>query len=299
MTMPNFLLIGAAKSGTTSLYHYLRQHPEVYMSPVKEPLFFAFVGKEGLDAEDAGAQDAPITSLERYQALFVGVVDEKAIGEASTGYFHSSRAAENIRRYIPGAKLVAVLRDPVERAYSTYLMAVRAGIEPLDVAEALQASIRDPHVPITERFARRYLRVGFYYTHLMRYYDRFPPEQIRVYLYEDFQSDPIGLMQGIFEFLGVDSAFVPDTSLRHNISLAPKSKAWHQFLTGSNVVKKALKPFVPARLRENLVRGLKARNLGAPPVMPEELRREYVELYREEINDLASLLQRDLSRWLE
>ena len=132
--MPNPLLIGAAKSGTTSLYHYLQQHAEIYTSPIKEPLVFAFVGHEGLDVENTKAQDAPITSLKDYQALFAEVVDEKAIGEASTGYFHSSRAAENIRRLIPDVKLIAVLRDPIERAYSTYLMAVRAGIEPLDVA---------------------------------------------------------------------------------------------------------------------------------------------------------------------
>jgi hypothetical protein len=297
--MPNFLLVGAAKSGTTSLYHYLQQHPEIYMSPIKEPLFFAFVGREGLDIESTKTQDVPITRLKDYQALFADVVDEKAIGEASTGYFHSSRAAENIRRHIPDVKLIAVLRDPVERAYSTYLMAVRAGIESLDVAEAFQASVRDPHVPLTGRFERRYLRVGFYYTHLKRYYDRFSPEQIRVSLYEDFKSDPVGLMKGIFEFLDVDRAFVPDTSQRHNISLAPRNRAWHRFLTESNIIKKALKPFIPSGWRENLVQSLKDRNLGTPPEMPAELRHECIELYREEINNLEVLLQRDLSHWLE
>ena len=101
MTMPNFLIIGAMKSGTTTLYDSLNAHPQIYMSRLKEPHFFSY----------DGTQNFPITNLEDYQALFRGVSNETLIGEASTTYLFNSKAPERIRHYIPQAKLIAILRD--------------------------------------------------------------------------------------------------------------------------------------------------------------------------------------------
>ena len=134
MNMPTFLIIGAMKAGTTSLYHYVGQHPQIYMSPVKEPQFFTFEN-EALDFHGPG--DWHIThqivkDLENYRKLFQGVTEERAIGEASTVYLYSSRTAERIHSYIPDAKLIAILRDPVERAYSNYVQAIHSDREPLD-----------------------------------------------------------------------------------------------------------------------------------------------------------------------
>ncbi len=127
MPTPNFFVIGAARSGTTSLYHYLKQHPQIYISPVKEPRFFAFKGvADNLDSyyEPSGSDivKESITSFEAYCALFQGVSCEKAIGEASPLYLWSSKACENIHQTIPDAKLIAILRDPVERAFSHFLL---------------------------------------------------------------------------------------------------------------------------------------------------------------------------------
>ena len=130
MTMPNFLIIGANKGGTTSLYNYLNQHPEIFMSPVKEPMFFTTVEcnytKE--EKKSKGLSDAA-TTIEDYQKLFRGVENEKAIGEASTAYLANPRCAKVIKKYVTDMKLISVLRHPVDRAYSNHKMYVRRGLE--------------------------------------------------------------------------------------------------------------------------------------------------------------------------
>src|SRR5580765_3646808 len=121
MTLPNFLIIGAGKSGTTALYEYLKQHPQVYMSPVKEPRFFAFEGESvnfgGPWGERLNPEVMAFNSIASYSALFEDVEDETAIGEASPIYLWAAKAAARIHRRVPDARLIAILRDPVERAY--------------------------------------------------------------------------------------------------------------------------------------------------------------------------------------
>jgi hypothetical protein len=293
VTLPNFLIIGAAKSGTTSLYYYLKQHPDVFMSPVKEPNFFAVKGKEpGFRNRGGYKPPGEKTTLEEYEALFAGVTDEKAIGEASPQYLRNPEAPARIRHHVPEAKLVAVLRDPAERAYSAYLMQVRNEREKRDFARALE-----------KKEAANWVQAGFYHAHLLRYYELFDREQIRVYLYEDLKEDPAGMVQDIFRFLGVDDSFVPDISLRHNAGGVRRSgalyRAVHIAVMRPNPIRQALKPLLPERLRKRLFEGLRDRVLHKAPPLPVEQRMELVELYREDILKLESLIGRDLSGWLE
>lgn len=305
MTMPNFLIIGAAKAGTTSLYLYLGQHPQVYMSSIKEPHFFALEG-EDLDFRGPGDREAlsrmvVINNVEAYRSLFEGVSGEKAVGEASAMYLHSEKAPGRIRYYVPEARLIAILRDPVERAYSSFLHMRRDGREPLsDFAQALEAEegrIRDGWAPNWH-----YKRTGYYHEQLSRYFEVFGREQIRVYLYEDLKTDPLGMLRDVYGFLGVDDAFVPDVSMRHNVSGVPKNERLHAFLLRPHPVKTALKSFFPKKLRRRLVPGslnaLRNWNLVKPP-FPEEVRRELKETYREDVLRLQDLIGRDLSSWLK
>jgi hypothetical protein len=299
-TMPNFLIIGAAKSGTTSLYHYLRQHPQIYMSPVKEPKFFALAG-EKFDYRGPGDQEDmqhhSITNIETYHALFEKAFNQSAIGEASTLYLYSPKAAAQIRRYIPEAKLIAILRHPVDRAYSNFLYMVRRGNERLrDFTLALQeeeARIRAGWMP-----SWHYRQRGFYYTQLKRYFDIFSRDQIKVYLFEDLTTHPTGLMRNIFQFLGVDNTFTPNISTKHNISGLPKNEAWHNFFIGPNPIKTAFRPFMSAGLRRRVSAKLRNQNLVKPPLSP-ETRRQLIDLYRSDILQLQELIRRDLSQWLE
>ena len=303
MTLPNFLVIGAGKAGTTSLYYYLDQHPEVYMSPIKEPKFFAleggipdYRGPGDREVWSSGTNRA-ISDPKEYESLFDGVREEKAIGEASPGYLCNARAPGRIKRCVPKARIVAVLRDPAERAYSAYLHMLRDGREKLPFAEALgeeKRRTREGWAP-----GWQYTREGFYYRNLKRYFELFERDKIRLYLYEELRADPLGLMRDAFRFLGVDEAFVPDISLRHNVSGIPKSALLVSLITRRNPLKTLLKPLLPEGLRRRISVGVQNRNLTpAPPLSPED-RARLIELYREDILRLQDLLGRDLSSWLE
>lgn len=300
MLMPNFLIIGAAKAGTTALYYYLKQHPQIYMSPVKETNFFALEG-EKLDFRGPGDREAinsfSITDLESYLLQFQGVSNEIAIGEASPLYLYSPKAPERIKFYIPNAKLIAILRNPVERAYASFLHLIRDGREFFtDFAQALQEE--KARIQNNWEHIWHYEQMGFYYTQLKRYYDIFRHSQIKVYLYEDFKTRPVSVLQDIFRFLGVDDTFSPDMYIRPNVSGIPKNKVMHTFLTKPNPIKTILKPFFPARLRQRIVTSLKNRNLVKPELSP-EIRKQLLQVYREDIMKLQDLIQRDLSKWLE
>jgi Sulfotransferase family len=302
MTMPNFLIIGAQKSGTTSLNAYLKQHPQIYMSPLKEPRFFAFEGEKPnfRGPGDQEQYESIVGDIEVYRTLFEGVSNEKAIGEASVLYLYISSAPERIRHYIPGVKVIAILRNPVERAYSAFLHLTRDRKEPLgDFALALRAEeerIRNNWGPIWH-----YKQVGFYYAQLKRYFETFEREQIKVYLYEDLNSDPIELLKDIYRFLSVEDAFVPEVSRRYNVSGIPTDEGWYSLLLRQNLAKSIVKPLLPRGLRRRvsttLLSTLKDRTLVKPP-LPTEVQQQLTKLYREDILKLQELIGRDLSQWL-
>jgi hypothetical protein len=305
MTLPNFLIIGAMKSGTTSLYYYLKQHPQIYMSSVKEPNFFAlegsnldFDGAEGKERIQRWIKRESVTNIGEYRALFRGAASALAIGEASPMYLYSPEAPYRIRYYVPEAKLITILRNPVERAYSAFLYMTRDGREPLNgFSQALQAEETRMHA--NWEWIWHYKHLGFYYTQLKRYFDVFDRAQIKVYLYEDLRADLPRVLQDIFRFLEVDEAFVPDTSLRHNVSGTPKSGFLPRLILRRNPVKTVLRPLFPRGLRQRISVGLRSRSLvEAPPLAP-EVRRELLEVYRDDVLKLENLIERDLSGWLK
>ncbi|HHP7246091.1 MAG TPA: sulfotransferase family protein [Elainellaceae cyanobacterium] len=299
MTLPNFLMIGAMKAGTTSLYRYLKQHPQIFMSPVKEPNFFALEG-EALDDPRVS-----VTDIKAYQALFNGVTDELAIGEASVRYLYSPKAAERIQHHIPDAKLIAVLRDPVERAFSAYVYQYSRGSDlSRDFGEALR--LEPERIQKNYDCWWHYQSMGFYYAQLKPYYERFDPSQIKVYLYEDVCDRLQDVVQNIFQFLGVDDQFKPDLQKRHNSTHIPKNQSIHNFLTKPHPVKEFIKPLFSQALRYKIVKGLRTRNLtrhdqSSPTsrtVISPEIRIELIEAYQDDILNLQELIQRDLSKWL-
>lgn len=307
MTMPNFLVIGAAKSGTTALYKYLGQHPEIYMSPYKEPHFFAFEG-ESLDfrgpRDRAMMRYMTVNDPDKYRALFNGATTEKAIGEASPMYLYLPGTAERIKRHIPDAKLIVVLRNPADRAYSNFLHMVRDDREQqAEFSDALD----DEERRIAENWyaSWHYKRMGFYYEQLKHYYEIFDRAQIKVYLHEDLNFDTVDTLQDVFRSLGVDDSFVPDVSVRYNESGAHKSESLkniHIYLLKPKLLKSAVKPLIPLRLRRSVISsvvgGIREKNL-VKPSCSEETRKRLIEDYREDILRLEDLIGRDLSSWLK
>jgi hypothetical protein len=298
MVMPNFLILGAAKTGTTSIYRYMKQHPDIYMSPAKEPRFFIFED-EILQFNGIGDEiETAKTTLQEYQELFAKVKGEKAIGEATTMYLWSEKAPQRIKHYIPNVRLIAILRDPVERAYSNYLHLKQAKREPFNsFSEALKQEpqrIKDNWWPFWY-----YQDQGFYYQQLQRYFDLFAKEQIKIFLYEDLTTNPLKLLQDIFNFLELDEGFKPDFSTQIRKSRpTPKNKVLHSLVSQPNSFKSLLKPLLPKKIREQIVNNINQKNLMKSQVSG-ETRQQLITEYQEDILQLQDLIQRDLSSWLK
>jgi hypothetical protein len=194
--VPEFIIGGAPRSGTTWLYHLLDKHPEVYMAkPTKpEPKFFL-------------RDDLYARGIDHYLSTwFADIGTAKIAGEKSTNYLESPTAAARMREHLPGVKLVFILRDPVERAFSNYLWSRMANLEQesFTTALALEAQ-REKDVPEKLRFARphAYFSRGLYAELLQVYYELFPREQILCLRYEDIAGDAGALACRLHEFLGV------------------------------------------------------------------------------------------------
>src|SRR5581483_5528586 len=270
------------RSGTTSLHFYLDSHPQVFMSRNKEPHFFMLDGIEyNVDRPDQGTLQDLVWTLPEYEALFAEVKDEIAIGESSTGYLPHPNAPRRIHARLPHAKLIAVLRNPVERAFSAFLKYIEYGIEPCnDFGEAVKRELAGNDW-------RHYVSLGFYGRQLKRYYELFPASQIRVCLYEELDTNPKALLDELFHFLGVDPSFQVDFSSRHNRSQVPVERmgrtAYWRFRVKRGLHKLVRSASTPTELK---------------PALPAEVRRELIQVYREDIVELEKLIQRDLSAWL-
>jgi len=292
--MPNFLVIGAAKAGTTSLYYYLRQHPEIFMSHIKEPKFFWLEQREiDLSVERTKIQvDEYIDNIEDYKKLFQEVKDEKAVGEASPVYIAVPETPHRIKHHIPEAKLIALLRNPVDRARSAHSWNIQLGIEPLyEFEQAAKEELKPGNW-------RNYLELGLYNNQLQHYFNTFDKEQLRVYLYEDLRNNPTDMLQDIFEFLGVDSSFVPNMTEKFNVSMVPKYKLIDAILRDKNPVISNIKKIVPDNFFKKTHKTLNKWNSTRPRSVSPELRKDLLKYYKQDILQLQDLINRDLSGWL-
>jgi hypothetical protein len=298
MGWPDFVIIGAGRAGTTSLYQYLAQHPEVYVSPTKETNYFAYDPTRSTeDIEEAGDL-FPVRSAQAYMELFQARTTEKAAGEASPRYLFTEGTERRIKAAVPDVRIVAILRDPVDRAYSAYLKYVRDGVERRSFGEAVEDELAGRYARSFSGI-RNYLRIGLYSQHLARYHAHFPREQMTVLLFDDFQSNPEGTMTRLFRFLGVDEGFVPDCTIRYNPSGIPRNRGMHRFLTGS----------LPARLAKKLlfrpgssrwlapILALQEGNLEKPPLSL-ETRKSLIPFFADDLQSLQDLIGKDLGHWM-
>lgn len=297
---PNFLIIGAQKCGTTALYEALRQHPEIYMSPVKEPFYFALNGAPPpykVPTEEY-AQRLRCT-WESYTALFQNVTDQCAIGEASAIYLSSYQpavTAANIAARLPDVRLIALLRHPADRAYSAFQYYRSRGYEPcaefasaLDAERTLDDANWCPDL--------RHWQNGCYFANLKPYFDRFPPQQIRVYLYEEWNEQPERVLRDLFEFLGVDDKVIIEPR-RANVTFSYRHSWLQRFLNEPTQPRQLLELILHGRLRARVYGKLRAYNRRQPPAFDAKLRRDLTERYRRDIEQLQTLINRDLSHWL-
>lgn len=302
-----FFVAGVAKAGTTALCDFLGQHPQVFMCPIKEPTFFAARELSSFDADQDPWVEARALNVRRwvagqtsgpprhgfaldwaqYEVLFRGVREQRAIGEGSVNYWWAPGAPSAIRERFPDARFVVMLRNPADRLFSEYL-AMRWAYPLRTFAEhiALKLRRRDGLGVVMD--------AGYYATHLERFFAHFPREQFSIHLYEDFSANPRSVCGDILAFLGVDPDHPIDVSRRINAPQLPRWPLLHAALP--NDVTRVLWRWVPRRWRER-ARGVYSAS-RSQEIMRAADRRVLVEHYREEIQETAKLIDRDLSPWL-
>lgn len=268
---PNFFIVGAGKAGTTSLYEWLKQHPQVFMSPVKEPRFFA--------------RDLPhpvglvIKDEREYLNLFSKASGYRAIGEATSSYFRLWREVPvRIKTAVPDARIIILLRDPVERSYSNYLMHFRAGRERgRSFYDALLSSPFAPNYRLTYAMpTRAYLEV-------------FGEQNVLVLLFERLRRNPYELLVEVASFLGIDQAAIASIdTFTANPGGAPRG-AWAQTVFAARDRLPPQLP-VPRSAKKILLRLLLAPKPAIDPRAVDLLR----PVLEQDLEDLERLLGRPL-----
>jgi hypothetical protein len=299
---PNLFLVGAAKCGTTAMASYLGQHPEIYFSNPKEPMFF------GHDLEHAWR----LPDRERYFELFAAGRGSRYRGEGTVWYLYSRTAAEEIKAFNPEARILVMLRNPVDVMYSLHGQFLFSGNEDQPRFEkALAAEARRRRgrgIPRTAHFPAGllYSEVVRYSEQLQRFFDAFGRDRVHVIFYDDFVQEPQEVYRGVLDFLGVATDHRPDYAVV-NSARSIRSIALHQWL-----IKPPVDVWNPARWipRGRLAHALQWRaqtlrgriyNMNViqkkRPPMAQETRARLRHSIRAEVDSLGRLLDRDLGVW--
>lgn len=299
MTLPNFLIVGAAKSGTTALHMILNEHPQIFMSTTKELHYFSYPETSKLTQGPDTFKRVAVSSLAEYETYFDAVQNELAVGEASPSYLYFPVCAERIKSLIPKTKIIAILRNPVERAYSSYLHAIRDGWENVGFKEALQ--LESDRIKAGWDIVWHYQAAGFYADRVRAYQTLFDADQLQICLYDDLVRRPAVLIRELFTFLEVDPEFVPHYNLRPNVSGVAKSamaaKLMKDLFDKPNIIRDLSRKFISPSIRWRFTNALRNRNLSKPR-MDYEVRNQLKALFREDILNLQGLIHRDLTAWL-
>jgi hypothetical protein len=289
---PNFLIVGAAKAGTTSLWHWLRRHPQVFMPGLKSPSFFV--------------HGYGMTDQEKYFSLFEAGRGKTCVGEASTAYLAAPESPQWIYDRLGRVKIIILLRNPVERAYSMYRWFAMEGYEPLESFEEALAqedwrmashSFRKSCLPTVHDYF--YFHSGLYREQVERYLNVFGRDSVKICLFDELKNDPAAVCTDVCRFLEISPSHGPALG-KQNISVLPRSIALQfrlrkmrirtRYIFG--IFGRAVTGWLALAMKINKARG------GKKPLSP-AVRAQLVERYRPSVEQLAELIGRDLSHWLK
>jgi hypothetical protein len=298
---PNFLLIGAAKAGTTALWSYLAQHPDIYLTENKEPNYFAFPGGPPNCRGPAPPEVVhelllkfSVTDWDEYLALFRGRT-EPALGEASVRYLYVPEAAQRIHARLPDVRLIAVLREPVARLHSHYWMNRQFHLEDLSLDDALAAE--EERTAAGWGYDWHYVGVGRYAAQVERYFRLFGRERVAVFLQDELRVDASEVVRRASRFLGVSDSFEADVNQRVKEGYRPRLESLDRLLYYPNPARSlGFRVLGPERFQALRTR---LRRWNAAPVPPLEQRRraQLAERFQDDVARLEDLLGRDLSAW--
>jgi hypothetical protein len=292
---PDFFIVGAPKCGTTALYTYLQQHPDVFMSTIKEPQFFA---------EDVLGDLRAVRTIEDYRRCFESAGECQTTGEASVAYLGSASALRAIQAFAPGARIIVMLRNPIEVMYSEYSQRIYDTREPaIGLQAALETEDRGDFSP-WRRQGSRILGLGLRETvqfagQLSEYLGVFGREGVHVVLYDDLKHSTALVYRDVLRFLGIRQDFQPVFRVIHGNKRVRSTAVQKFVLRPPAMARRIARATLPQMLRRAI--GESLLHLNAPyaprPAMDESLRRRLREQLRPEVRALADLLGRDLSHW--
>ncbi|MDJ0789204.1 MAG: sulfotransferase [Myxococcota bacterium] len=293
---PDFFLVGAPKCGTTALDHYLRQHPEIHMARVKEAHHFG----SDLTIDRRTQYD----DVERYLELFDGATHERRVGESSVFYLYSHEAAREIFEFNPEARIIVMVRNPVDQMHSYHSERLFRCTEDIrDFEEALAAEpdrAEGRRLPENRGFVDGvlYRRLASYSAQIERYFRLFGRERVHVIVHDDMVADREVVWEGLCKFLDVDPTFRPDMK-RVNTNKSVRSRKLRNLMR-SEPLRRLTRALVPAGLRFRLLRGLKAMNRREEARVPMDpaLRSRLQSEFELEVRRLSQLLDRDLMHWV-
>ena len=276
----NTFIVGAPKAGTTSLHYYLNQHSDVSMSSLKEPNFFSSKEVKSLFYNSKCIDDS-----NDYHKLF-SIEKRQVRGEASVSYLFYENVPKRIFNYNSDAKIIIMLRQPIERAFSHYLMDCRLGF----CSEKLEDIIANPK--IYPQYFQQYLELGNYYSQLKRYQDIFGKEQLLVIFYEDFKTDTKKVMKTVFSFLQIEKQEINFSIKNYFLST---SNTLISKLYKFNIIRKGVKTIMTEHLL-SLIRS-KYFSTKSKPIISKSTEQQLKAFYKPDILQLEKLLNTDLARW--
>jgi len=293
--LPTFVVVGAPKCGTTSLHHYLTQHPDVFLPRRKELHFFSH---PELRANSRGPGDRHLlrsvcATRAEYERWFEGAGRARAVGEVSPSYlYYADAAASRMLEHLGPVRIVVVVRDPVEKAFSQYMHLVRDDRERLPFSAALAAEeerTRDAWAVLW-----RYAGSSLYAPGIRRFREVFGPENVRVIVNEDLRADAASVLAGLFEFVGVDPRFRPDTRREHHRSGRPRSRLLARALAQPGPLASAARALLPDGWRARVRSLLQSANTGAKGELDAAARRALRERFAPDVLEVERLLGRRL-----
>jgi hypothetical protein len=288
--LPDFLIIGAPKAGTTSLYHYITAHPNIFMTKPKEVNYFS--GSD-ISKQNLFYADFKINTLDAYEALFSSADLGQVKGEASVSYLFYNKVAQRIWELIPSCKVIAVLRNPIERGYSHYLMDYKLGLVDLPYEDIVFK--RGAHKKLN-LYHQQYVELGLYAQQLEKYFAFFPKEQIKIYTQEELKIDTVSVVEDLLDFLDVNKIDLVESKVKHNQFSLPKNILIHK-LYSSVWLRNKLSVMLPYSFRENVKKLLFKK--GSKPVLSKAARAKLLEIYTPDILKLNKMIEQDVSIWIK
>jgi len=295
--LPNFLIVGVAKSGTTTLVSYLDDSKEIFISHKKEPryLTYNFLKESGYNGPgDHRPRSIAVKSLEEYKSLFQNVIKptHKVIGEASVDtFYYYKHTIPKIKKELGDPKIIIMLRNPVERAISAYSHLIREEREELSFEKALEKG--RCRLDKGYEYIWGYENGGLYYEPTKAFIESF--SKVKVVIFEEFISNQKKIMSEIFEFLDVEDQPTL-VNQAHNISGKPKNRVINKFLTRNNMLKRGIRKIIGNKTSLHLKNKIQKFNLEKININS-ETKIKLFKKFESDIEKLENLLQKDLSDW--